>query len=55
MKPSPWIGDGVARATPGDIRRALYVYAVAGVINLGMVAFFTLLASLLGDGFSVQA
>jgi adenosylcobinamide-phosphate synthase len=55
MKPSPWIGDGVARATAGDIRRALYVYAVAGVINLGMVAFFTLLASLLGDGFSVQA
>jgi adenosylcobinamide-phosphate synthase len=29
----PWIGDGRARATHVDIRRALYVFAVACLIN----------------------
>lgn len=45
IKPAPWIGEGVARATSRDIRRALYLYAVAGVINLGMVAGFALLVA----------
>ena len=34
----PWVGDGSARATHGDIRRALYLYVVAGLINFGVVA-----------------
>ena len=29
----PWIGDGTAQARVGDIRRALYLYAVACLIN----------------------
>ncbi len=37
----PWIGDGSARATAGDVNRALYLYAVANLINLGWVAAFT--------------
>ena len=34
----PWIGDGTAQATPADIGRALYLYAVACLINAGWVA-----------------
>lgn len=34
----PWIGDGRARAEIGDIRRALYVYFVACLINAMWVA-----------------
>lgn len=34
----PWIGEGRARATPADIGRALALYAVAGLILVGMVA-----------------
>jgi len=34
----PWIGDGRARADAGDIRRALYLYAVACLINAMWVA-----------------
>jgi len=34
----PWIGDGRAMAGPRDIRRALYVYAAACLINAGFVA-----------------
>jgi adenosylcobinamide-phosphate synthase len=34
----PWIGDGRARATPVDIRRGLYLYLVACLINGGWVA-----------------
>jgi len=30
----PWVGDGSARATEGDIGRALYVYLVACLINM---------------------
>lgn len=37
----PWLGDGRARATSGDIRRALYLYMVAGLINAGLVAAAT--------------
>lgn len=32
-----WIGEGRARATVGDIRRALYLYAVACLLNAGLV------------------
>ncbi len=34
----PWIGTGSARATPLDIGRALYLYAVACLINVMWVA-----------------
>jgi adenosylcobinamide-phosphate synthase len=34
----PWVGDGRARATVLDIRRGLYVYAVACLINALMIA-----------------
>ena len=34
----PWIGEGTARATPQDVRRALYVYGVACLINLAGIA-----------------
>lgn len=34
----PWIGDGTARATTKDIRRTLYLYVVACLINAGWVA-----------------
>ncbi len=34
----PWIGDGEARATALDIRRALYLFAVACLINAMWVA-----------------
>ncbi len=34
----PWIGDGRAQATAQDIGRALYLYAVACLINAGWVA-----------------
>ena len=30
----PWVGDGSSRATGRDIRRALYLYCVAWLINL---------------------
>jgi adenosylcobinamide-phosphate synthase len=33
-----WIGDGRAKATPRDIDRALYLYAVACLINAFVVA-----------------
>jgi adenosylcobinamide-phosphate synthase len=34
----PWIGDGTAKATHQDIRRALYLYAIACLINTGWIA-----------------
>ncbi|HWK47576.1 MAG TPA: adenosylcobinamide-phosphate synthase CbiB [Stellaceae bacterium] len=34
----PWIGTGRARATPGDIRRALAVFVMACLIELFLVA-----------------
>ena len=33
----PWIGDGRARATALDIRRALYLYVVAGLILAALI------------------
>lgn len=37
-----WIGDGTAKATHRDIRRALYLYAVACLINAGWIAALAL-------------
>jgi len=37
----PWIGGGTARATAGDVNRALYLYAVANLINIVWVSAFT--------------
>jgi len=34
----PWIGDGTAKATFKDIRRALYLYVVACLLNAMWVA-----------------
>ena len=34
----PWIGDGTARATHRDIRRTLYLYVCACLINGAWVA-----------------
>jgi adenosylcobinamide-phosphate synthase len=39
----PWIGDGSAKATHRDIRRALYLYAVACLINAAWVAAIMLI------------
>ena len=39
----PWIGGGRARANDGDIRRALYMFTVACLINAGLVAGLILL------------
>jgi len=33
----PWVGDGTAKATHVDIRRALYLYFVACLINAAWV------------------
>ncbi len=35
---APWVGDGSAKATHKDIRLALYLYAIACLINIGWVA-----------------
>ncbi len=34
----PWVGSGRARATTADIRRALYLFAVACLLNAALVA-----------------
>ncbi|MFQ5765373.1 MAG: hypothetical protein ACE5GT_10620, partial [Rhodospirillales bacterium] len=34
----PWIGDGNPKAAVNDIRRGLYLYAVACLINVMWVA-----------------
>lgn len=39
----PWIGDGRARATAEDIHRALYLYAVACLLNALVVAVLILM------------
>ncbi len=39
----PWIGDGTAKATHRDIRRALYLYTVACLINAAWVAAIMLI------------
>ena len=41
--PDPWIGGGRARANHRDIRRALYMFTVACLINAGLVAGLILL------------
>jgi adenosylcobinamide-phosphate synthase len=43
----PWIGQGRARATPGDIRRALAVFVAACLIELGLIAGAGLLGAVL--------
>ena len=43
VAPDPWIGDGRARANHRDIRRALYMFTVACLINAGLVAGLILL------------
>ncbi len=35
---APWIGSGNAKATPSDIKRALYIYAVAMLLSILLVA-----------------
>jgi adenosylcobinamide-phosphate synthase len=39
----PWLGDGRARATPADMRRALMVFAVACLVQLLILAALALL------------
>ena len=38
----PWIGDGIVRAEARDVRRALYLYAVACLLNGLLVGAFVL-------------
>ncbi len=38
----PWIGDGRARATPADISRAVFLFAVACLIAIGLIAVLAL-------------
>lgn len=35
-----WIGSGTAKATPGDIKRALYIYGVAILLSVLLIAVF---------------
>lgn len=35
---TPWIGEGTARAEPHDIKRALYIFGVACLLNLACLA-----------------
>lgn len=39
----PWIGAGTAKATRADIRRALYLYAIACLINTGWIGMITII------------
>lgn len=41
---APWIGEGRARATPADLRRALAVYAGAGLVLAAVVGGLALAA-----------
>ncbi len=41
-----WLGDGRARATPGDIRRALFLFGIACVLAAALVAVIGFLAGL---------
>jgi adenosylcobinamide-phosphate synthase len=38
----PWIGDGRARTTTGDMRRALYLFVVACLVHAALVALLAL-------------
>lgn len=40
----PWIGDGRARALPQDVRRAAFLFAIACVIAVGLVAGLAVLS-----------
>ena len=42
----PWLGAGRARATPTDMRRALMVFIVACLIQLGILAALAMLRGL---------
>ena len=42
----PWLGAGRARATPADMRRALMVFIVACLIQLGILAALAMLRGL---------
>jgi adenosylcobinamide-phosphate synthase len=53
-KHAPWIGDGLARATAADIRRALFLYAVASLLNFGLVACFAFMTAVAAGAFSAQ-
>lgn len=41
----PWIGDGRARATPIDMRRALYLFVAACLVHAALVAAAALLVN----------
>lgn len=41
--PGPWLGDGRARATAADIRRALQLFIIACILDGGVVAILFLL------------
>jgi adenosylcobinamide-phosphate synthase len=41
----PWIGDGRARATPSDMRRALYLFVAACLLQAGLIAVLALLVN----------
>jgi adenosylcobinamide-phosphate synthase len=43
----PWIGDGRARATPSDMRRALYLFVAACLVHAGVIAAAALLVNFL--------
>jgi adenosylcobinamide-phosphate synthase len=53
-KHAPWIGDGLARATAADILRALFLYAVASLLNFGLVACFAFMTAVAAGAFSAQ-
>jgi len=40
---TPWLGDGRARATPQDVRRMLFLYAVGGLITAALAAVLLIL------------
>ena len=45
MVRGPWIGSGRARATPADITRAVYLFAVACLIAIGLTVVLALAAT----------
>ncbi len=42
----PWLGDGRARATAADVRRAVMLYAVACLLTIGLVGVLVLAEAL---------
>jgi adenosylcobinamide-phosphate synthase len=43
----PWIGDGRARVTPSDMRRALYLFVAACLVQAALIAAAALVAQAL--------